>query len=110
MDNNSILNNFFENSKEIIEENLDENKIKMDKIRKELLNKFNEYKMTMKFMAADAPISILCLPKGIEKILSDQGFLRIYDLFDVDFVKIKGLGETRIRYLTTCLDQFFSML
>ena len=99
-----------------VEESLENGKkdieyeINLEKIRKEVLKKFDEYKLTMKFLAADAPISILCLPKTTENILTSQGFLRVYDLFDTDFVKIKGLGEARIRNLTSCLDQFFSML
>ena len=99
-----------------VEESLENGKkdieyeINLEKIRKEVLKKFDEYKLTMKFLAADAPISILCLPKATENILTSQGLLRIYDLFDIDFVKIKGLGEARIRHLTSCLDQFFSML
>ena len=87
-----------------------EKELELQKIKVEVLKKFSEYKQTLNFMATDAPIEVLCLPRSIEKILIDHGFLRIYDLFDVDFVKIKGLGETRIRHLTTCLDKFFSML
>ena len=42
--------------------------------------------------------------------LINHGCNRIYDLFDCDFTKIKGLGVSRIRDLTACLDKFFSML
>lgn len=87
-----------------------ENDLKMKQLKEELAKKFSDYQKTMKFLIADAPISVLCLPPAIENILADQGFLRIYDLFDVDFVKIKGLGVTRIRHLTSSLDKFFSML
>lgn len=94
--------------------NLDNSKyiedLEMEKIRKEVLKKFDDYKKTMNYMACDAPISILCLPSPLEKLLTDQGFLRIYDLFDKDFTKIKGFGAVRIRNLTTCLNQFLSML
>jgi hypothetical protein len=79
-------------------------------IRQEVLNKFNEYSDTLRFMAADAPIQILCLPKKIEKVLLNSSLLRIYDLFDVDLIKIEGLDESGIRNLTTRLDQFFSVL
>lgn len=99
----------FENIKENIEETF-EYDLKMEQLRKEVLKKFDEYKNTMNYMAADAPIEILCLSPSVEKILSGQGFLRIYDLFNVDFVKIKGLGIVRIKELTSRLDQFFSML
>lgn len=87
-----------------------ENDMKMQKVKEEVLKKFEEYKTTMAFMAADAPISILCLKEPIEKALIAHGLLRVYDLFDCDFVKVKGLGEARVRELATCLDQFFSML
>ncbi len=92
------LNNKFENDQQ------------MRKIREELFKKFDEYRNTLNYMAADAPIGILCLPAPIENALLDHGCLRIYDLFDLDFTKIKGLGAVRIRNLTTCLDKFFSML
>lgn len=84
--------------------------IDMAKLKQELAKRFSEYQSTMKYMLADAPIEVLCLPDAVQKILLDQGFLRIYDLFDVDLVKIKGLGVVRIKQLTTSLDKFFSML
>mgnify|MGYP001601849653 FL=1 len=83
---------------------------KMQKIREEVLKKFSEYSRTLNFMMADAPISILCLSKAIETSLTNHGCLRVYDLFDCDFTKVKGLGEVRIRDLTTSLDKFLSML
>lgn len=87
-----------------------ENDIQMQKIKKEVIKKFDEYRNTMAYMAADAPISILCLSPAIENALSAQGLLRVYDLFNCDFVKIKGLGRVRIGELTACLDKFLSML
>ena len=87
-----------------------EKDLELSKLKEELKKKFDDYQTTMKFLAADAPIQVLCLPSKIETILLDQGFLRVYDLFNVDFVKIKGLGVARVRDLTACLDQFFSML
>ena len=84
--------------------------MQMQKIRDEVLKRFVDYKKTLAHLASDAPISVLCLPKPIENILVRQGLLRINDLFNVDFTKIKGLGSSRIRDLTACLDQFFSML
>jgi hypothetical protein len=68
-----------------------------------------KYRKCMIMMSCDAPIGVLCLPKAIETILTKNGYLRIYDLFGLDFVEIKGLGESRIRDLTSALDQFFSM-
>lgn len=82
----------------------------MQKLKEELRKSFSEYQNTMKYMLADAPIEVLCLPAMTEKILLDQGFLRIYDLFNVDLVKIKGFGIARSRHLTASLDKFFSML
>jgi len=82
----------------------------LQKVRKEVLKKFSEYRNTLNYLAADAPIQVLCLPYTIEKILLGHGILRVYELFNLDLVKIKGLGEVRIRQLTSCLDQFFAML
>lgn len=98
MENTDNLNNSFQYD------------LEMKKFKEELSKRFSEYQQTMKFMAADAPIEVLCLPSQTQKILLDQGFLRVYDLFDVDFVKIKGFGAVRVGQLTTCLDQFLSML
>lgn len=95
-------------------ENVDVNKVEQDlqlqKVREEVLKRLEGYRTTMAFLACDAPIEVLCLPRSLENILINQGWLRIYDLFDRDFTKIKGLGETRIRDLTSRLDQFFSMI
>ena len=99
---------------DVVKEKLDlgncfEKDMKMVKLREELLESFNGYKKMMMFLSADAPIEILCLPIAIENILLSQGCLRIYDMIDMDFAKIKGLGPTRLRHLTSRLDQFFSM-
>lgn len=82
----------------------------MHKIKEQVLKKFSEYRMTMNYLAADAPIGILCLPPSIENALIKHGCLRIYDLFDCDFTKIKGIGVVRLRQLTSCLDKFFTMI
>ena len=97
-----------------VKENIDavdivEQDMRMQKLREELKKSFDEYRKTMRFMAADAPIEVLCLPSSIENILLDSGCLRIYDMLDADFTKIKGLGPIRIGQLTTCLNKFFSM-
>lgn len=97
----------------IILENNDrkiERDLEMKKIKEEVLKKFAEYRNTINYMVADAPLGVLCLPNGIEKALRDYGCIRIYDLFDLDFTKVKGLGVVRIGHLTTCLDKFFAML
>jgi hypothetical protein len=104
----SDFNNLIE-SDETVKNNFEYDE-RVRKIREEISNKFNDYRKTLAFMTADAPISILCLPDVIKNALLAHGLLRIYDLFDCDFTKVKGLGERRIRYLTSCLDEFFSML
>lgn len=105
MDDIGNLNDNFENINKNFENDLD-----MEKLRKELKKRLEEYGNIMKYMATDAPIGVLCLPPQIEKILLDHGILRIYDLFDLDLIKIKGLGKIRIKELTSRLDQFLSML
>lgn len=86
-----------------------ENDLKMAEMKKELLKSFSNYQKTITFMTADAPISVLCLHPSIEKILLANGLLRVYDLIDVDFVKIERLSKAQIRNLTTCLNQFLAM-
>ena len=87
-----------------------ENEMILQKLREELSKSFSEYRNTMKYMAADVPIEILCLQPAIEKILLNNGCLRVYDVFNLDLSKIEGIGPTRLRHLTTSLDQFFSMM
>lgn len=106
---NEIKNNNVSDKFESVNNNF-EYDMNMKKIREEIIKKFDEYRSTLNFMVADAPIEILCLSKIINKVLVDNGLLRIYDLFDCDFTKIEGLSESNIRHLTTCLDKFFSML
>lgn len=83
---------------------------RMKKLKEELEKSFEQYHKTMKYMAADAPIEVLCLPKVIETCLFNHGCLRVYDIFDLDFTEVKGLGEVRIRDLTARLNEFLSML
>lgn len=84
--------------------------MKIKQMQEELVKKFNEYRTTLNFMAADAPIEILSLESAVVEALRLHGCLRVYDLFDLDLTKIKGLGEIRIQRITSRLDQFFSML
>ncbi len=79
------------------------------KINKELIESLGRYKKTLSYMAGDAPIEVLCLPKTIQTVLISNGCLRIYDLFDCDLTKIKGIGKTRIRDLTARLNEFLSI-
>jgi hypothetical protein len=92
-----------------VNENLEKD-LTMEKLRRELMKRFDEYRSTMAYLAADAPIGTLCLPKRVEKCLLDHGLLRIYELFNCDFTKIEGLNDVLIRDLTTRLNEFLSML
>jgi hypothetical protein len=94
---------------ENLEKNIEQEEL-LKKVREEVLKRLGEYRKSISYLACDAPISVLCLPKTIENILIDQGWLRIYDLFDRDFTEIEGLTDVRLRNLTARLDQFFSML
>lgn len=87
------------------------NDLEIAKLRKQLIASYSGYKQTLKYLACDAPIETLCLPKSMETILITQGFLRIYDLLDgnMDFTKIKGFGIIRSRDLASRLDQFLAM-
>ena len=111
-DNDNVKENF-ENVKDFFEK-LTTTELVVDldmaKLKADLKEKFKNYEKTIKYMLADAPIQVLCLPTAIENILLDNGFLRVYDLFDANFVEIKGLGVARIRHLTACFDKFISML
>lgn len=78
-------------------------------IRLKLVESLGSYRKLMDYMAADAPIGILGLPKTIETILSNNGLTRVYDLLDRDLAEIKGIGVRRARDLTSSLNQFLSM-
>jgi len=97
-----------ENILENVNENFDHD-LKMKILKEELDKRFSNYRKSLAFMSADAPIETLCLPKSTQDILTRNGCLRIYDLIGLDFTKIKGLGVVRIRDLTASLDQFISM-
>ena len=91
------------------DDNLEIMKKEMSKIKVDLLEKLENYNKTLSYMAGDAPIGVLCLPKTTETILINAGCLRIYDLIDRDLTKIKGIGHRRIGDLTARLDKFLSM-
>ena len=86
-----------------------EEDLKLQRIKEELVKSFAMYRKTLNFMAADAPMGVLCLPKSTETILAREGLHRVYDLFDRDLTEIKGLGAVRIGDLTSRLDKFFTM-
>lgn len=83
---------------------------KRERLKQELIKSFGRYQKVISLMSVDAPISILCLPKNIEKLLSQNGFLRLYEILDMDFTKIEWLTDANRARLTTSLDQFTSML
>ena len=99
----------FEDSEDILTAKVERDK-QLQKIRVEVFEKFKDYRKTLNFMVEDAPIEILCLPKTIETLLINEGCIRVYDLIDRDFTKIKGFGVARVRDLTARLDEFFTML
>lgn len=104
-----IENNNLVENENLVKENVEKEK-QLKKVRKELKKRLKEYNKTILYMTGDAPLGILCLPTVIEKCLLDHGCLRIYDLFNLDFTKVKGLGASRIRDLTSRLDEFCSMI
>ncbi len=79
------------------------------KINKKLLESLQNYKDIVKYMGADLPVGCLCLPQKYEKKLLENGILRVYDLFNRDLTKIKGIGKVGIGYLTASLQQFIPM-
>lgn len=88
--------------------NLDDERL--SKIREEVKKKLEEYRETMRYLSADVPISVLCLPSSIETILLNNGYLRVYDLFiATELTNIKGIGTTRFGQIKAALDKFLSM-
>ncbi len=81
-----------------------------EKIAKQMNESFEKYNKTLYMMSMDAPISVLCLPKKIEKALLAQGCDRIFSLININFTEIKGLSDLSIKGLTSRLDEFLSML
>lgn len=78
-------------------------------INKQLVESLNKFKKSILYMAGDAPIAVLCLPKTIENILLANGLDRVYCIFDLDLTKVKGLGSMRRRHLTASLNEFLSV-
>lgn len=79
------------------------------KIAEHLIENLANYRKTLKYLSTDVPIQVLCLVPAVEKILIRNGFNRVYDIIDADLIKIKGLGDARIRYLTARLNEFISV-
>lgn len=83
-------------------------KATVKKINKKLTESLNNYRKFVSYMSGDMPIEAMCLPKPIEKALRNAGIMRVYDLFDRDLTKIKGIGKIRSRDLNASLEQFIS--
>ncbi len=79
------------------------------KLNKNILKSLNNYRKTITYLTADAPIGILCLPTVIENILIRADCLRVYDLLNRDLAKIKGLSDRRLALLTSRLNEFIAM-
>jgi metal-dependent HD superfamily phosphatase/phosphodiesterase len=92
----------------VVESVLDDSK--RNQIKEEIFKKFLDYRKTLKVMMGDAPISIFCFSKQVEKALIESGCVRVYDLFDLDLVKVKGLSDDSLRNLAARIDEFLSML
>lgn len=104
MTDNGNVENILEN----VNENFDHD-IKMQKLKEEMSKAFSGYRKTLAYMSADAPIETLCLPIKTQKMLLNSGCVRIYDLIDLDFTKVKGITESVVWDLTARLNQFLSM-
>ena len=93
-----------------IEEVIDPEIEKRENVKRELIKSFGRYQKVMSLMAVDGPVSILGLPKNIQKILEDNGILRLYEILNIDLTKIEGLSDIELKRLTASLDKFSSML
>lgn len=91
-------------------ENLNQDHTKISENQEEEIKKnVVHYRQVLSYLGANVPIGVLCLPKAIENALLRDGCVRVYDLIDRDLTKIKGLGRERIGYLSTRLDEFFTV-
>jgi hypothetical protein len=81
------------------------------KINKELFERMISYRNTLNVLACDAPISVLCLPPNLESILIKNNLVRVFDLIygDIDFAKVKGIGEVYGNLLTARINEFLSV-
>lgn len=80
-----------------------------EQVNERLKKDFEHYRKTLHFFGGNIPIQALCVPKYIENALIDAGCIRVYDIFDRDLRKIKGIGTKGIDLLTSRLDEFFSV-
>lgn len=83
---------------------------KRERLSKELIKSFDRYQKVLSLMAVDGPLSVLGLPKNIQKILEENGILRLYEVLNMDLVKIEGISDVDRARLATCLNKFSAML
>jgi len=102
------IKNLIDNTQDV-NANFEKN-MEFSKLKVEVLSRFSEYRKTVQYMAADLPISALCLPKKLEKKLLNGDFLRVFELFGLDLAKIEFLDSTDVRDLTSRLNEFLAML
>ena len=81
-----------------------------ENVKRELIKSFDRYQKVMSLMAVDGPISVLGLPKNIQKILEDNGILRLYEVLNMNLTKIEGLTDMDRTRLASSLNKFSSML
>lgn len=79
------------------------------KISEKLLQDWERYRKSMSLMALDAPISILNLPKSLEKALNSHGIHRLFELSCTNFTEIEGLSDVAVDRLTTSFNEFLAI-
>ncbi len=79
---------------------------KQQEIEDQLIKDVVHYRNVMNYLACNLPISVMCLPEEIEKILIREGFNRVYDLIGCDLTEIKGIGKSRSAIIGSRLDLF----
>lgn len=82
-----------------------------DKIdsKEKLTEDLKHYRNVLLHLGANVPLGVLCLPPDLEKILLNDGCIRVYDLISRDLAEIKGIGKRRLALLTSRLDEFLTI-
>ncbi len=93
-----------------IENVIDPEVDRRENVKRELIKSFDRYQKVMSLMAIDGPISVLGLPKNIQKILEDNGILRLYEILNMNLIEIKGLSDIDRTRLAASLNKFSAML
>ena len=89
----------------VVDNNVVLNKTDVKKIGKEVLKTVKTYANVLKIMACDMPIESLCLPKELNSILIKAGYLRVYDILDINLTEIKGVGVVRANMISARLQE-----